>query len=126
MDYSNQKDKTIILEDKGKISQFNIENIIYFECDQYLSTIHLLNTIKTETFCKQLKNIEEELAKYGFLRVNRNILVNMKYVNNINRHKRYLIMESGIELKVSRSKWHNVRFFLKNKIPFIQKNASFI
>ena len=114
MDYSKQRDKTIILKEKGEISQFNIENIVYFECDQYLSTVHLFNTKETKTFCKQLKNIEEELTEYGFLRIFRNILVNMKYVDNINSRKRCLIIKNGIELKVSRNKWHDVRDFFKN------------
>ena len=116
MDYSNQKNKTIILEDKGKISQFLIENIVYFECEQYISTVHLFNTKETKSFCKQLKIIEKELAEYEFLRVNRNALVNMKYADNAvsSNKKRCLIVNNSIEIQVSRRKWHDLKNFLKN------------
>ena len=50
MDYSKQRDNTIVLNEKGKVTQFFIGNIVYIECDGYLSTVHLIDTDKTETF----------------------------------------------------------------------------
>jgi len=43
MDFSSQRDKTILLKEKGKVHQIAIEDIVYIECDGYLSTLHTNN-----------------------------------------------------------------------------------
>lgn len=79
MDYSNQKDKTIILKEKGKAHQIFIENIVYVECDGYLSKIHTNDEQKPVSCSVLLKEIEEKVDGYGFCRINRNTIVNLKY-----------------------------------------------
>ncbi len=40
MDYSNQRNKTIIMKEKGKLHKIAIEDIVYVECQSYVSTVH--------------------------------------------------------------------------------------
>jgi len=56
MDYSNQKEKTIILKEKGKVHQIFIENIVYVECDGYISKIHT-NDEQKPVSCSVLLNL---------------------------------------------------------------------
>ena len=120
MDYSKQRDKTIVLKEKGKISQFYIENIIYVQCESYMSTVHLNNTDKTETFSILLKEIEKEVTGYGFFRINRNTIANLKYFKCfINGNKKCFVTINGTEMKVSRRKWYNLKKTIEGKIPLI-------
>ena len=114
MDYSKQRDNTIVLNEKGKVTQFFIGNIVYIECDGYLSTVHLIDTDKTETFSILLKEIEEKVKGYGFCRINRNTLVNLKYFKSfVNGRKRCFVTSNCCEMKVSRRKWQVFKKSLK-------------
>ncbi len=107
MDYSNQRDKTIILKEKGKVHQIAIEDIVYIEGDSYLSTLHTKDRNNPLTFSLLLKQIEEKVNGYGFCRINRNIIVNLKYFNTfVSDKKRCFKTTTGVEMNVSRRKWH--------------------
>ena len=108
MDYSIQKGKTIILKSSRKVRQISIENIVYISCDSYLISIHFFNQKKPEIFSKSLKEIEEELSDFHFLRINRKELINMKYFKsyyNNNGESREVTLLNNITLSVSRRKW---------------------
>lgn len=113
MDYRNQRDKTIILKEKGKVHQIAVEEIVYIKCESYISTIHTFNKSKTISASILLKDIEEKVNGYGFCRINRNTLVNLKYFDSyINVKKRCFKTTTGVEMNVSRRKWR----FLKDII----------
>lgn len=114
MDFSNQKNKTIILRGKSKIKQIIIEEIVYVKCDSYLTTFYTTND--TITYSITLKQVELQIEQYGFFRINRNTLVNLKYFDSyvINRN-RYLITTTGVKLNVSRRKWIEFRKFIKTQ-----------
>ncbi len=106
MDFSKQRDKTIVLKEKGKVRQFFIENIVYVECDGYVSTVHLNNGDKPEFFAILLKEIEKKVNGYGFCRINRNTIVNLRcFKNFVAGQKRCFVVEDGTEMKVSRRRW---------------------
>ena len=106
MDFSKQRNKTIVLNEKGKVRQFFVENIIYVEYDGYVSTVHLNNGDEPESFAILLKEIEKEINGFGFCRINRNTLVNLKYFKSfVAGQKRCFVIEKGIEMKISRRKW---------------------
>lgn|SRR5690554_6744548 len=113
MDYERQRNKTIIFSTKNEIFQFDIEDIIYIKCETYISFVKLVSEDKHYSFCKSLKEIEEMLETYGFLRINNNILVNMKYLKHCkNKPKRCIVLKNGIELVVSRRKWWALKNYL--------------
>ncbi len=106
MDFSKQRDKTIVLKEKSKVRQFFIENIVYVECDGYVSTVHLNNGDEPESFAILLKEIEKEVNVYDFCRINKNTLVNLKYFHSfVSGRKRCFVTRNGIEMKISRRKW---------------------
>lgn len=106
MDYSSQSGKTIMLKEKGKAHQVFIENIVYVECEGYITTIHTNDEGKPVNCSLLLKQIEEKLNGYGFCRINRNILVNMRYFDSyVSSKKRCFRTTTGAEMNVSRRKW---------------------
>lgn len=56
---------------------------------------------------EKLDMAEKILAAYDFLRVHKSYLVNMKYIEQINHYRLYLI--SGMELSVPKARYHDVR-----------------
>ncbi|MBW6490439.1 MAG: LytTR family transcriptional regulator [Lentimicrobium sp.] len=106
MDYSNQKDKTIILKEKGKAHQLFIESIVYVESEGYVSMVHTNDDTPPVSCSKLLKEIEEEVVGYGFYRINRNIIVNLKYFKSyVKDKKRCFETTTEVKMKVSRRKW---------------------
>jgi DNA-binding LytR/AlgR family response regulator len=81
IDYSRQAGKKITTKGTQKTC-IDIENIMYIQCSGGLATI-FLNDNKTTYDIKTLKTFEEELSGMGFCRVNRNTLVNGKYITKI-------------------------------------------
>lgn len=79
---TKQRDQKIIITDKDVIKVISIEDILYFSCESYITTIHTVDKGKI-SIVKLLKHFEEDLAAFGFFRINRNYLVNMKYVDAI-------------------------------------------
>jgi len=110
MDYSIQKGKTIILKSSRKVRQIHIENIVYISCDSYLLSIHFFNQNNSEIFSKPLKDIENELSDFHFLRINRNELINMKYFKSYyNNGTKKITLSTGTTLSVSRRKWSTIK-----------------
>lgn len=115
MDYKSQNAKTIILNTRNEIYQFNIEDIVYVKCEAYVSFVKLISDNKHYSFSKSLKEIEKLLEEYGFLRINDNILLNMKYFKQYkNKPKRCIVLKNGMELKISRRKWWALKNYFNN------------
>jgi len=102
-DHSIQQNKTIIVKEKGKTHQVEMEKIMYISCDGYLSTLHLhKNSEGNISVSKLLKNFEHELADYGFSRVNRCTLVNLKHVKYYDcKRKPFLSLVNDEQITVS-------------------------
>jgi two-component system LytT family response regulator len=106
MDYINQRNKTIILKEKGKLHQIAIEDIVYVKCESYVSTVHTFAKGKTVSCSVLLKDIEEKVNGYGFFRINRSTLVNLKYFESyVSGKNRFVKTITGLEMNVSRRKW---------------------
>jgi len=73
--------------------------------DERLEKIHLASTLKT---------YEDKLYGFGFVRVNHQTLVNVKFISRIKAIKRQrLIMLNNIEIAVSRRKWPVLKQFIE-------------
>ena len=81
-----------------------VENIISCSSDSNYTVLHLKNKQKI-TASRTLKEIEEMLEDYSFLRVHHSFLINL---NEVERYIRgdggYLIMSDGSNIDVSRSR----------------------
>jgi len=114
MDYSSQRNKTIILKGKGKVHQIAIEDIVYVECESYVSTFHTFGKGKTVSCSILLKDIEEKVNGYGFCRINRNTLVNLKYFDSyVSGKKRCFKTTTGVEMNVFRRKWGILKEYIQ-------------
>lgn len=100
-DFSCQKDVKVILKEKGKSKLIDMDKITHIICDGYITTIY--TTVNEDiTISKLLKHFEIEFAGCGFMRINRQTLVNLKNVESINYgQKRNLVLVTGTIINVS-------------------------
>ncbi len=113
MDYTIQKEKTIILRSASKVRQIFVENIIYITCDSYLISIALKNQKSPEIFSSSLKYLQSELDAFHFFRINRNQIVNLKYFKYCHFDgSRKIKLTNGEDLVVSRRNWTAIKRWL--------------
>ena len=113
-DYSFQRDKKVILKEKGKTKQIDMENISHLTCKGHLTTIHTIENEST-TISKLLKYFEIELAEYGFIRVNHNTIINIKNISGFKcGNKRCVILENNLNINISRRKMHKFKSIFMN------------
>jgi len=99
----SKEQRYILIKNKGVIKKINIEDISHITCSGYLSTIHLLNDNKNYSHCKLLKEYEVELMGKGFYRINRNTLININYIFEINFiNKPILELINKLKFRVSK------------------------
>jgi two-component system LytT family response regulator len=72
----------------------NIHEIIYMEAEGNYTTIYLING-KDETVTQSLGQIEEELSVKDFFRVNRSIIINLKFLVRVNRRTKICHISVG-------------------------------
>lgn len=100
----SQVNKKLVLKEKDCITLLEMSEVIKLVCESYITTV----------FCKQnapisvsklLKEFEEELTDYGFLRVSNNTIVNIRYIKTIiTTPQRELILTNNERVKISRRK----------------------
>ena len=98
IDYSQQIGKKFIIIERSKKTYVNMEDIVYFKCEGYVSVVYLVDGIKHEV-ARMLKDIEKELEKYGFRRANHRTLVNCKHIlssQTINGKKQLIVNDDII------------------------------
>ena len=112
-DFSQHSAHKIRIKEKSQISFIDIGEILYFQCEGYLTTIYLVNKTSINV-SKLLKEFEDELTKFGFLRVNHHTLINVRYINHLKIWKQQrVIFINDIEIKISRRKFHLLKELLK-------------
>ena len=84
-DYSNQLNKKLIVKEKGRITQIDICDILYIECENNICRFVINNDNKTISTYKVLKEVEQELSEFNFFRANRNTLVNLANVRTYSK-----------------------------------------
>jgi len=110
MDYSSQVSQKIIITEKGKLRQIALECISHVRCDGYISIIYTSSKeINTAIpVCISLLEIESKFKGYHFLRVDRNCIVNLKYVEILDAKTKTITMQNQTKLKVSRRRYSEV------------------
>jgi DNA-binding LytR/AlgR family response regulator len=103
--YIKQNEKIIALKEKTAIYYVDIHQIMYISCDCYLCKITKSDYSVIDTV-KPLKYFEEELKEDGFLRINKNILVNMRYVTCLKIMSQVRLLHVGNTVfEISRRKY---------------------
>lgn len=84
------------------------DNILYVESRKHKCVFSYMEKEMTvyQVYGK-LDRIEEELSRYGFLRIHKSFLVNMKHVRRISNYK--AVLDSGAELPIPRLRFAKAR-----------------
>jgi len=96
------KEQHYIIEIRIYDTSYTLEvnEIIYIESDRNHITFH---TVKEKYRCiGKLKEYQQKLASYGFLKCHNSILINMQYVKNIENDS--IITKTGIVVDMSKRK----------------------
>lgn len=98
----NQEGEIIVLREKNTTHFVEINNITHLSCDCYITSI-FTNDGEKVIVAKLLKDFEIELDKYGFIRTNRNMIINYTYIKGYERGgNRMVYLRNGTSLKASR------------------------
>jgi len=120
MDYSAQKDKTILITQKTRISNVRIENINFIKCHGEVSTICFVDKRNPIVVSRLLKKFEIELKQYGFIRSTHNILINIYQIHELkNSGCREIIMKNDEIVKVSVRKLPKIKHILTIKKQYL-------
>jgi len=115
-------DDSILFKSHEKYNQFQFKDIFYCESDGSYTDFYLENGTTTKV-CSNLKLIDNELSKHGFMRVHNRLLINKSKVKSFSSRLN-IVRIVHFNLPISRKyKTKVIMELLKNKIPDI-KNSS--
>jgi two-component system, LytTR family, response regulator len=83
--------KKIRMNNSGGFILFNPDDIIYIEADWNYSRI-FTNFDKSELITQNLGSIEDLLPRHSFIRINRSVIINLKYLYGVKRISRKCIL----------------------------------
>ncbi|MDR0206565.1 MAG: LytTR family transcriptional regulator DNA-binding domain-containing protein [Bacteroidales bacterium] len=93
IDYSRQAGRTITTKGYRKKIVI-IEDIKYIICEDHLSSIYL-NSEKVISEIKTLCEFERQLCVFGFFRIRKNILINGRYITEIDSRINKRVVKLG-------------------------------
>lgn len=91
--------------------------ILYFEGWKHYQLMYEEGEAEPKGIVSKLKDLEKELKPKGFVRIQRGYLVNMKYVNRLEKSE--LVLEGDLRLPVSRN---NLQYVKKMMIDYNMNN----
>jgi len=88
--------------------KLHTDNILYVESQKHKSVFfYMQKTLETYEIYRKLDAVEQELSGYGFLRIHKSYLVNMKHIRKISNYTAFL--DTGQELPVPRLRFQEAR-----------------
>lgn len=100
------------------IRSVRLSDILFLEADGSYTTIHTIDH-KPIVVSKRLKLFENSLFNIHFIRVNRNYLVNLFHIVEINKRDYFLTLSNGSQLEFSQRKKDDLIDFVKARTSFI-------
>jgi DNA-binding LytR/AlgR family response regulator len=82
-----------------------VDEIIYVETDGHKNLFHIGS--KTYSIYKKLDELTIQLQDYGFVRIHKSYLVNMRYILKISSYA--VTLQNGIKLSVPRARYQEVK-----------------
>lgn len=104
--------RKISLSTSDKIHLIDVDNIIRCESDNYYTIIYFKdgsNLMVTKT----LKEIEQKLEEFGFVRTHKSHLVNLRSIMNFIKDEMMVVMEDGVKVPVSKRKKESIMEVIK-------------
>lgn len=109
MNYKENRESFAFLEGKRILSP---DEIVYIESNLHKLTFHLVeNNRGTCSMYEKLDVLDQRLSNYGFCRIHKSFLVNLKYVQDIKRYTVKLTENicQRSYLSVSQSRYNNAK-----------------
>ena len=101
---SNAQEKKIVLKTTENIYIISIKDVIRCQSEKNYTYFYFKNRERV-IVSKTLKEFDEILTDYGFLRIHRSHLVNLSYIDRFDKSEGgYLIMTDGSKVDVSHRK----------------------
>ncbi len=96
---SAERDKPyFVINNSGGLIKIALDDILYFDSKLHTVTVHTLQS--SYSFRGVLGSIEREYADYGFFRIHKSFLVNLRHVRRIRQLT--VTLEDGEELDLSK------------------------
>lgn len=105
-------ENSILLNYKGVKSKINLEEIVYVSCINNLITVHTTNKEKYHTF-SSLKAIHEKIGSSLFIRINKETVINYKFITSFSSREVEINKEYTFE--VTRVYSESFKAFIKDK-----------
>jgi two-component system LytT family response regulator len=97
----------IVLRTSEKIYLLKVQDIIRCESDVNY-TRFFTSEGKVHLVSQPMKEYEDLLEEHGFFRIHKSHLVNLAYIDNIDRHDSMVILKDNTKLPLSRRKKHEM------------------
>lgn len=111
--YKYQVNEKLIIVEKGKIKQIDVDKIFYISSEGGMSSIRLVEQ-KNVNVIKSLNYFEKELNSLGFIRANRNELINCFKIREFIPKQKLIILENLEEISISFRQISMFRKFFTN------------
>lgn len=105
--------RKISISTTDKIHLIEVDNIIRCESDNYYTIIHFKNGTNLMV-SKTLKEMEQKLEEYNFVRTHKSHLVNIKCVINFLKEEMMVLLSDGTKIPVSKRKKENILEIINN------------
>jgi len=104
----------IVLSTSERINVVKVQDILRCESDNYYTLFFFTNGNKL-LVSKTLKENEELLGEYNFIRPHKSHLINVNYIKSFNKHEGgYILMTDGSQVPVSRRKKEKIIEIINN------------
>lgn len=104
----------IVLSTSERINVVKVQDILRCESDNYYTLFFFTNGNKL-LVSKTLKENEELLGEYNFIRPHKSHLINVNYIKSFNKHDGgYILMTDGSRVPVSRRKKEKIIEIINN------------
>lgn len=89
--------------------------VIMLRADINYTEIHLANG-QTIVLAKTLKKLQDDFYPFGFFRINKSNVINLKYLSRIFDDYAYVVLKNEEELSVSRRRREDLRIIVNTTL----------
>lgn len=104
--FKRESAKEIIVVSEGGTRSVTVNTIMYFEGSGAYQQMHLIGE-KPVRITSRMKNLEDELAGEGFIRIHKGYLVSCAFIKSIKTG--VVVMKNNEELPISRGKTQSIK-----------------
>lgn len=113
---------SLLLRNQHECKCVNLEKLVYVVIDNYLSMLYF-HKGKPFTCTISLKVLENSLPQ-NFIRISRNCLVNIDFIDTINTRSCYIILTTEVKLVISKSRIKYLKHLLQSNLGHSQDKST--